>query len=152
MICPILSSTNSSFKIGMMNLHPIMGLVLLLNLFYPTDLDAQTINYQELKSLFTSADTGRQDYGKALRESENEIDLTISTLFLTYKTLISSQDTPKCIFTPSCSVYAVQAYQKKGLFIGWLSTFDRLSRCHGLVDPRHYPIDPDKKRFYDPVE
>lgn len=130
----------------------VISFLIILNLIFVFELNGQPIADQELKTLFTSADTEHQDYAKPLRKSENEIDITISTVFLFYKTFISSQDMPKCIFTPSCSEYAVEAFQKKGLFIGWLSTFDRLSRCHGLVKPDHYPFDFEKKRFYDPVK
>ncbi|PID91963.1 MAG: membrane protein insertion efficiency factor YidD [Bacteroidetes bacterium] len=75
----------------------------------------------------------------------------VSLGFLFYKTFISSQDTPSCVFTPSCSEYALRSIQQKGLVLGWLSAFDRLSRCHGLVGHQHYPFDEEKMRFYDPV-
>jgi len=130
----------------------VISFVIVSNLIFVSMLNCQSLTDQELKTLFSSADTLHQDYAKPLRESENEINITISTVFLFYKTFISSQDMPTCIFTPSCSEYAVEAFQKKGLFIGWLSSFDRLSRCHGLVKPDHYPFDFEKKRFYDPVK
>jgi len=46
---------------------------------------------------------------------------------------------PSCRFHPSCSDYAIQAFQKFGFFKGgWLSV-KRLSRCHpfnpGGFDP-----------------
>ena len=124
----------------------VISFVIVSNLIFVSMLNCQSLTDQELKTLFSSADTLHQDYAKPLRESENEINITISTVFLFYKTFISSQDMPTCIFTPSCSEYAVEAFQKKGLFIGWLS------RCHGLVKPDHYPFDFEKKRFYDPVK
>jgi putative component of membrane protein insertase Oxa1/YidC/SpoIIIJ protein YidD len=112
---------------------------------------AQVLVDKDLKTLFNRTDTSGSDYTKPLRESNNEIDIAVSSVFLFYKTFISSQDMPTCIFTPSCSEYAVQAFRQKGLFIGWLSSFDRLSRCHGLASPEHYHLDMNKKRFYDPV-
>lgn len=114
-------------------------------------INAQELVDKDLKTLFNRADTSVSDYTEPLRESKNEIDIAVSSVFLFYKTFISSQDMPTCIFTPSCSEYAVQAFRQKGLFIGWLSTFDRLSRCHGLASPEHYHLDMNKKRFYDPV-
>jgi hypothetical protein len=105
----------------------------------------------ELKTLFIHTDTIHHDHKAPLRESQNDIDVAVSTLFLFYKTFISSQDIPTCIFTPSCSEYAVEALRKKGLVMGWLSTFDRLSRCHGFAKAYYYPFDTQLKRFYDPV-
>jgi len=136
----------------MNKINPVISFVIVLNLIFVIEINGQSLADQELKTLFNSADTVSQDYAKPLRESDNEIDITVSTIFLFYKTFISSQDMPTCIFTPSCSEYAVEAFQKKGLFIGWLSTFDRLSRCHGLVKQNHYPFDFKKMRFYDPVQ
>ncbi|MBN1388734.1 MAG: membrane protein insertion efficiency factor YidD [Bacteroidales bacterium] len=130
----------------------VIGFLIILNLIFVSALNGQPLADQELKTLFTSDDTEYGDYTKPLRESENEIDITVSVVFLSYKTFFSSQDMPTCIFTPSCSEYALEAFQKKGLLIGWLSTFDRLSRCHGLVKPDHYPFDFEKRRFYDPVQ
>lgn len=45
-----------------------------------------------------------------------------------------------CRFSPSCSVYSIQAVETHGLVRGLVLTFDRLSRCtddapHGVIDP-----------------
>lgn len=128
-----------------------IGIVLIVFALNASPINAQALVDKDLKALFNRADTSMSDYTKPLRESKNEIDIAVSSVFLFYKTFISSQDMPTCIFTPSCSEYAVQAFRQKGLFIGWLSTFDRLSRCHGLAGHDHYPLDMNKKRFYDPV-
>jgi putative component of membrane protein insertase Oxa1/YidC/SpoIIIJ protein YidD len=103
----------------------------------------------------------------ALREAQEEIDLkpkdveilgvldpitTVTTGFLVYKTFISSQDKPSCVFTPSCSEYALESIRTKGLVLGWLNAFDRLSRCHGLVHHKHYEFDIEKMRYSDPLE
>jgi hypothetical protein len=44
-----------------------------------------------------------------------------------------------CRFTPSCSEYAIEAFEKHGLVRGLTLTFRRLSRCHPFgahgVDP-----------------
>jgi len=116
-----------------------------------TEVRGQSLTDGELRTLFSAADTIHSDYAEHLREAKNEVDITISATFLFYKTFFSSQDMPTCIFTPSCSEYAIQAFQKKGIIMGWLSTFDRLSRCHGLASPYDYHFDINKKRFYDPV-
>lgn len=47
-----------------------------------------------------------------------------------YKRLISPLLPPMCRFEPTCSVYAMQAVEKYGVFRGiWLG-IRRLSRCH----------------------
>lgn len=135
----------------MINRYLLAGFIIVLNLLPVFKTCCQSLIDTELKTLFNPVDSMHQDYTKSLRESKNDIDLTISSVFLFYKTFISSQDIPSCVFTPSCSEYSVEAFQKKGLFIGWLSTFDRLSRCHGFVKQNHYPFDNKINRFYDPV-
>lgn len=135
----------------MINRFLIAGLITVLNSLFIINANSQSLVDAELKVLYDPADTAHHDYTKPLRVSENEIDATISTVFIFYKTFLSSQDMPSCIFTPSCSEYALEAFQKKGLFMGWLSTFDRLSRCHGFVKPNYYPFDNKINRFYDPV-
>lgn len=74
----------------------------------------------------------------------------VRAAFMFYKSFISSQDHMSCVFTPSCSEYAVQAIQKQGIFLGMLNTFDRLTRCNGLR-PGDYTIDPRVRLLVDPV-
>lgn len=143
--------TISAYKTFMNRGSIVTSLIISLIFIFISETNSQCVADKELMTLFNRVDTQPGGYTKVFKESENEIDITISTFFIFYKTFISSQDMPTCIFTPSCSEYAVEALQKKGLFIGWLITFDRLSRCHGLVKQEHYHFDMDKKRFYDPV-
>lgn len=72
------------------------------------------------------------------------------TLFVFYKTAISSQDYYSCNFTPSCSEHAHQAITRQGIFFGLLNSLDRLTRCHGL-SRRNYPIDPKTFLLSDPL-
>ena len=106
----------------------------------------------ELKDIFVKKDSTQNDYSKPLKSASNEIDIAVSSGFLMYKLFVSSQDKPSCVFTPSCSEYSVEAFKKKGTLVGWLQTFDRLSRCHGFVNPKHYPLNFKKNLFYDPVQ
>jgi putative component of membrane protein insertase Oxa1/YidC/SpoIIIJ protein YidD len=106
----------------------------------------------ELFTLFQQSNSVDQKYSSHLKDASNEFDILVSLGFLVYKETISSQDQPSCVFTPSCSEYAVEAFQKKGMITGWLQTFDRLSRCHGLANHSHYHFDKEKNRFYDPVQ
>lgn len=48
--------------------------------------------------------------------------------------------TPSCIYTPSCSEYAVQAIKKYGAWKGGFLAVKRILRCH-----------PFHKGGYDPV-
>jgi putative membrane protein insertion efficiency factor len=123
----------------------------LFSIFFFVSLQGQKLVDADLETIF-SYTTHRIDYSKPLRNANNEGVMLISAAFLFYKTFISSQDQPSCVFSPSCSVYSIQAFQKKGLFKGWLYTFDRLTRCHSLVNPKHYVYDKQIQRYYDPVE
>ena len=80
----------------------------------------------------------------------NEAKELTALLFTGYKFFISSQDQRSCNFHPSCSVYALQTIRKNGLTLGFLDTFDRLSRCHPLARFK-YPINPQNGLALDPV-
>lgn len=113
--------------------------------------NSQNLIEKELKSLFIKPDTVKNKFKEPLIKAVNEIDIVFSTGFFFYKSFISSQDKPSCIFSPSCSEFAVEAFQKEGVFLGWLKTFDRLSRCHAFAKPTHYHFNTEKNIFYDPV-
>ena len=81
----------------------------------------------------------------------NEANAVSSVLFLFYKEFISSQDIDACVFTPSCSVYAMESIKTKGIVRGLLSAFDRLCRCNPMAQ-KYYPINPETQRLYDPVQ
>ena len=74
-----------------------------------------------------------------------------SSMFYFYKKYISSQDASHCMFTPSCSEYGLDAIKKKGMIMGLIDGFDRLSRCNGL-SRELYHKHPTVNRYYDPVE
>ena len=57
-----------------------------------------------------------------------------------YQKLISPLTPPCCRFTPTCSAYAVEAYQNRGFFIGLYLSTRRILRCS-----------PFSKGGYDPV-
>lgn len=126
--------------------------VLLLSIFLQQMSSAQIPDEEELYDLFEIKDSAEREYTSPLKEAYSDISIFVSLGFLAYKSFVSSQDNPSCVFTPSCSEYAVESFQKKGFFLGWLNTFDRLSRCHGLVGHHHYPFDAEKMRYYDPVQ
>ncbi|MBQ7153310.1 MAG: membrane protein insertion efficiency factor YidD [Clostridia bacterium] len=50
---------------------------------------------------------------------------------------------PSCRFYPSCSAYAIQAFQKRGFFAGLILTVYRILRCNPFCAPGYDPV-PDK--------
>ena len=108
--------------------------------------------FEDIQGLFDVNEQAVLKYASNREKPNNEMEFILATGFNTYKAFFSSQDNPSCIFYPSCSVYSVEAFQKKGVFLGIVYTFDRLSRCHRLVKANEYIYSPEKQRFYDPIE
>ena len=65
-----------------------------------------------------------------------------------YRKFISPLKPPCCRFTPTCSQYALDAFMKRGFFVGFGLTVYRILRCNpfskGGEDP--VPEKPDRKR------
>lgn len=57
-----------------------------------------------------------------------------------YQKFISPLKPPCCIYTPTCSEYAIIAFKKYGFFKGFFLSVKRILRCH-----------PFHKGGYDPV-
>ncbi len=57
-----------------------------------------------------------------------------------YRKFISPIKSPCCRFTPTCSAYALEAFEKRGFFVGLILTVWRILRCN-----------PFGKGGYDPV-
>lgn len=55
---------------------------------------------------------------------------------------------PCCRFTPSCSAYAIQAYMKRGFFVGSALTVYRIMRCHPFHPGGYDPV--PEKGFFPP--
>ncbi len=51
---------------------------------------------------------------------------------------------PTCRFTPSCSAYAVEAFKKRGFFVGFGLTVRRIFRCNPFCPGGYDPV-PDRK-------
>lgn len=47
-----------------------------------------------------------------------------------YQLIISPHLPSTCRYQPTCSVYAIQAFEKYGAFKGLILTVHRLARCH----------------------
>lgn len=91
------------------------------------------------------------NYAQYIGQSSNPLEFIFSTLFVGYKYLLSSQDMGSCVFHPSCSVYGIESIREKGIIIGTINTFDRLTRCHPFASA-NYLYDPLKMKLYDPVD
>lgn len=85
---------------------------------------------------------------ESARENKNELSVLFSGLFLFYKNFISSQDLESCVFTPSCSEYALITIKQQGLIKGVPNIFDRLSRCNPLSAEK-YMRSPDLVHLQD---
>ncbi|MBL4930488.1 MULTISPECIES: membrane protein insertion efficiency factor YidD [Clostridium] len=58
-----------------------------------------------------------------------------------YRKFISPFTKPSCIYTPTCSQYAIEAIEKYGAIKGGFMAIKRILRCH-----------PFHKGGYDPVK
>ena len=96
-------------------------------------------------------DSRSNNYKGYLKKSHNELQATAAILFIGYKSFLSSQDMNSCVFTPSCSVYAIESLQHNNPFVAYLKIFDRLSRCHPLVAKKEYPYNFETEKYYDPA-
>ena len=54
---------------------------------------------------------------------------------------------PSCRYTPTCSAYAVDAFMKRGFFVGFALTVWRILRCNPFGAGGHDPV-PEKKEKY----
>ena len=57
-----------------------------------------------------------------------------------YRVCVAPLLGPCCRFTPSCSVYAEEALNKKGVFAGAWLALRRLSSCHPFHDAGSDPV------------
>ena len=60
-----------------------------------------------------------------------------------YKKYISPLKPPCCRFTPTCSAYAIEAFQKRGFFAGFILMTWRLLRCNPFGRGGYDPV-PEK--------
>ncbi|MBR5539110.1 MAG: membrane protein insertion efficiency factor YidD [Clostridia bacterium] len=60
-----------------------------------------------------------------------------------YRKYISPLKKSCCRFTPTCSAYAVEAFQKRGFFAGLILTVYRIARCNPYSRCGYDPV-PDK--------
>lgn len=131
-----------------MHSEKILSLVFLLYLSL-TVFCQRASDKEQLKKLFKP--TEKAKYDEYLKQSTNEIEGSAALIFIGYKSFFSSQDMASCVFTPSCSVYAIESLKHDPIFVAYLKIFDRLQRCHPLSAAKQYPIHKKTGKLYDPV-
>ena len=57
-----------------------------------------------------------------------------------YQKAISPLKPPCCRFYPTCSAYAVEAFKKRGFFVGLALTVWRILRCNPFCRPGFDPV------------
>lgn len=60
-----------------------------------------------------------------------------------YRKFISPLKRPCCRYTPTCSAYAIEAFRKRGFFIGFILTTCRILRCNPFAKGGYDPV-PEK--------
>ena len=68
----------------------------------------------------------------------------ISLIRLYQKFLSHLKRRPTCRFTPTCSAYAIEAFQKRGFFVGFGLMVWRILRCNPFGKWGYDPV-PEKK-------
>lgn len=63
-----------------------------------------------------------------------------------YQKNISAGQPRRCRFEPTCSAYAIEALEKRGVVVGLLLTFYRILRCNPFNKNCGYDPVPEKKR------
>lgn len=61
-----------------------------------------------------------------------------------YRKWISPLKRPCCRFYPTCSQYAIEAFQKRGVFVGFFLTLFRILRCNPFCKGGFDPV-PERK-------
>ncbi len=67
-----------------------------------------------------------------------------------YRKFISPLKPPCCRFTPTCSAYALEAFKKRGFFVGFILTVWRILRCNPFSKGGYDPV--PEKGFRNPPE
>ncbi|WP_035368341.1 membrane protein insertion efficiency factor YidD [Acholeplasma hippikon] len=63
-----------------------------------------------------------------------------------YQRTLSPIKKHKCRHTPTCSAYALEAYQTHNFFYASLLTSKRLLTCNPLFKPKYDPVPPKKEK------
>lgn len=69
--------------------------------------------------------------------------LCIALIRFYQKVLSPLKKHPTCRFTPTCSAYSIEAFQKRGFFVGFALMVWRIARCNPFGTPGYDPV-PEK--------
>lgn len=78
--------------------------------------------------------------GRTLHCTDRLVRGCLIGLVRTYRLLLSPWLGSACRFTPSCSLYAIEALQSQGAARGTYLTLRRLARCHPWCEGGHDPV------------
>lgn len=70
------------------------------------------------------------------------------TLVKGYRLLLSPWIGSACRFTPTCSLYSLEALERHGAAAGTYLTMARLARCHPWCAGGHDPVPEEKPRLF----
>ncbi len=70
----------------------------------------------------------------------------IISMILFYQKKISPSRPRCCRFEPTCSAYAIQAIEKRGVIVGLFLAFYRILRCNPFCKAGYDPVPEKKKR------
>jgi len=68
-----------------------------------------------------------------------------------YQRWISPSLPPSCRYTPTCSEYALEALEQRGLFVGTALAVWRVLRCHPFVKGGLDPVPTTECALHHPV-
>ena len=126
-------------------------LAIFLLMIIPLACHAQnSMDRKKFENLFAEKNPAH-NWGDRLKNNRNELTFIFSATFVIYKEVFSSQDIDACVFTPSCSVYAIESIKRKGVIVGFFTAVDRLTRCNPGRN-KNLPVDRLTGKYYDPVE
>ncbi len=66
--------------------------------------------------------------------------LCIALIRLYQRFISPLKRSPTCRFYPTCSAYAVEAFEKRGFFAGMILTVTRILRCHPFCAGGYDPV------------
>ncbi|MBK7959251.1 MAG: membrane protein insertion efficiency factor YidD [Bacteroidetes bacterium] len=75
-----------------------------------------------------------------LQKLNKWLALPFKWLILFYKKAISPSLPPACRYHPTCSVYALEAFEKYGLFKGFYLATKRILSCHPFGGSGYDPV------------
>lgn len=122
--------------------------LLILFLFF-SQASAQVLSDYD-RALLESRSVPKTKPDQRVDKSSSTVKILLNTMFLGYKSFVSSQDVSSCNFHPSCSVYFMQAVGGHGFVKGSLLFGDRFQRCNSL-NRKNYPLYPNTTLLYDPI-